>query len=99
MIHWLHQRRGVGRKKDELDVQVQVLQHVGVGRSIIEDHQDTEGEAMRHATHIQLVHQDSLAVRLENVSRHPTTGTGEPMDRQAAFVIAQVHKDCWRGTP
>ena len=73
LIHWLQQRRGVRRQKDELDVTMQVLQHVGVGRSVFKDHQDKEGEALRHAILLQLVHQGSPAVCLENVSRHPTS--------------------------
>ena len=61
---------------------------MGVGGSIVEDHQDTEREAVRHAILLHLVHQGSPAVRLENVSHHPTTGIGEPMDRQASLFIA-----------
>ena len=48
------------RKKDKFYITMQVL--------------DMEEEVLRHAIHFQLVHQSSLAVRLENVSRHPTTG-------------------------
>ena len=60
----------------------------GGGGSVAEAHQDTEGEALSHATLLQLVHQGSLAVRLENMPHHPTTGNGIPMERQAVFVIA-----------
>ena len=67
---------------------MQFLQHLGVGGSVVEDHQDMEGEALSHAMLLQLVHQGSLAVHLENASRHPTTGIDVPVDRQAAFVIA-----------
>ena len=67
---------------------MQVLQHEGMGGSIIKDHQDLEGEVLRHVILLQLVHQGSPAVRLENVSRHPTTGIGVPMDRQAGLFIA-----------
>ena len=49
LIHRLQQRRGVRQQEDELDVAMQVLQHVGVGGSVIQDHQDTEGEALRRA--------------------------------------------------
>ena len=42
LVHRLRQRRGVRQQKDELDVMMQVLQHVGVGGSVVEDHQDTE---------------------------------------------------------
>ena len=65
----------------------------GVGRSVIHDDQDTEGEALRRAILLQLVHQGSPAVRLENVSCHPTTGIGIPTDRQAGLFIAL---DCMR---
>ena len=67
---------------------LQVLQHLGVGGSIIQDHQDAEGEALRRAILLQLVHQRCPAVGLENVSRHPTTGIGEPVDRQTGLSIA-----------
>ena len=87
LIHRLQQRCGVRRQEDELDVLMQVLQHVGLGGSIIQYHQDTEGGALRCAIHLQLVHQGHPAVCLENVSRHPITGMGEPMDRQAGLSI------------
>ena len=64
---------------------MQVLQQVGVGGSIIEDLQDTEGEVLRHVILLQLVHQGSPAVHLKSMSRHPTTGIGVPMDRQAGL--------------
>ena len=67
---------------------MQVLQHVGVGGSVVEDHQDTEGEALRRAVLLQLVHQLYLAVHLKNVARHPSPGIGVPMDIQAGFFIA-----------
>ena len=87
LIHRLQQRRGVRRQEDELDVAMQSLQHVGVGGSVIQDHPDTEGEALRCAVR-QLLHQGCPAVRLENVSRHPTSGISVPMDRQAGLFIA-----------
>ena len=59
-----------------------------MGGSVVEDHQDTASEALRCTILLQLVHQGSLAVHLENVTYHPTTGTGVLMDRQAASVIA-----------
>ena len=49
LIHRLQQRHGVGRQKDELYITMQVLQHVGVGGNVVEDHQDTEGEVLRRA--------------------------------------------------
>ena len=88
LIHRLQQRCGVRQQEDELDVLMQVLQHVGVGGTIIQDHQDMEGEALKCAILLQLVHQGRPAVGLENVARHPTTGTSEPMDRQAGLSIA-----------
>ena len=91
LIHQLQQRRGVRWQKDELDVLMQVLQHMGVGKSIVEDHQDMEGEALRCAILFQLVHQLRLAVALENVASHPTSGIGKPMDRQAGLVITLEH--------
>ena len=42
LIHRLQQRHGVRQQEDELDVLMQVLQHLGVGGSDVEDHQDTE---------------------------------------------------------
>ena len=86
-IHRLQQRRGVRLQEDELDVLMQVLQHVGVSGSIIQDHQDTEGEALRRAILLQLMHQGTLAVRLKNVTGHPTSGIGVPMDRHAGLII------------
>ena len=80
LIHLLQQRRGVRRQEDKLDVLMQVLQH-GVGGSIVEDHQDMEGEALRRTILLQLVHPLRLAVGLENVTRHPT------VDRQADLDI------------
>ena len=65
-----------------------VLQHVGVGGNIIQYHQDTEGEALRRAILLQLAHQGFPNVVPENVARHPTTGTGEPMDSQVGLSIA-----------
>ena len=88
LIHRLQQRLGDRRQEDELDVPMQILKHIGVGGSIIQGHQDTEGEALRRAILLQLVHQGHPAIVLENVARHPTTGTGEPMDRQARLCIA-----------
>ena len=87
LIHRLQQRRGVRRQEDKLDVAMQVLQHVGVGRSVIQDHNDAEGEALRRAILLQLVYQLYLAVLLKNVTCHPTTGIGEPVDRQAALIV------------
>ena len=87
LILWMQQRRGVRWKKDELHIMMQVLQQLVVGWSVVKDHQDTEGEALRHAILLQLVHQGMLAVLLKNISRHPTTGIGIPMDRQAALII------------
>ena len=66
---------------------MQVLQHVRVGGSIIQDHQDTEGKALRHAI-LQLVHQGSPAVHMETVSHHPAAGIGISVDRQAGLFIA-----------
>ena len=86
LIPQLQQRRGVRRQEDELDVLMQVLQHVGVGGSVVEDHQDTEGEALRRAILLQLVHQGHPAVVLENVARHPTSGIGVPMDSLPIFA-------------
>ena len=87
LIHRLQQRRGVRRQEDELDALMQALQHVGVDEGIIQDHQDMEGEALRCATLLQLMHQGTLAVRLKNVICHPTSGTGVPMGRQAGLII------------
>ena len=56
-IHRLQQRHGVRWKKDELYITMQVLQHMGVGGSIVEDHQDTEREALRCAVLLQIMHQ------------------------------------------
>ena len=53
---------------------MQVLQHMGVGGSIVEDHRDTEGETLRHAILLQLMHRPYLAVLLKNVTRHPASG-------------------------
>ena len=47
-----------------------------------------EGEGLRCAIILQLVHQGRHVLCLENVSRHPTSGIGIPMDRQAGFFIA-----------
>ena len=74
-------------QEDELDVTMKVLQQVRVGGSVVEDHQDTEGEALRRAILLQLVHQPYLAVLLKNVTCHPTSGIAEPVDRQAALII------------
>ena len=43
LIHRLQQGRGVQRQKYELDVGVEVLQHMEVGGGIVQDHQDLEG--------------------------------------------------------
>ena len=45
-------------------------------------------KALRRAILLQLVHQLYLAVHLENVARHPTSGIGEPVDRQAGLIVA-----------
>ena len=87
LIHRPQQRRGVRRQEDELDVLMHVLQHVGVGGSIIQDHQDTEGEALRRAILLQLVHQGIFAVHLKNVTCYPTIGIGEPMDKYASLIV------------
>ena len=87
LIHRLQQRRGVRLQEDELDATMQVLQHVRVGGSIIQDHQDMEGEALRHAILLQLMHQGCPTVSLANVSCHPNTGIGVPMDKQASLVF------------
>ena len=65
---------------------MQVLQHLRMGGSVVEDHQDTKGKALRRAILLQLTHQLHLAVGLENVACHPTTGVGEPVGRQAGLV-------------
>ena len=70
LIHRLQQRLGVRRQEDELYVLMQVMQHVGVGGTIVEDHQDMEGEALRRAVLLQLMHQGTLAVFLKNVTCH-----------------------------
>ena len=72
----------------ELDVGVQIRQSLGVHGSIIEEHEDLEGEALRRAILLQLIIELCLAAGLENIARHPTTGVGVPMDRQAILVIA-----------
>ena len=61
---------------------------MGLGGSIVEDHQDIEGEALRHVILFQLVHQDMFAVLLKNITRHATSGIGEPMDRQATLIVS-----------
>ena len=94
LIHRLQQRCGVRLKKDKLYITMQILQHFGVGGSIVEDHQDTEGETLICAILLQLMHQGNRAVHLENVSRHPTSGIGVPVDRQAGLFIAP---ECTRG--
>ena len=66
---------------------MQVLQHMRVGRNVVDNDQDMEGEAVRRAILLQLVHQLYLAVCLENVAHHPTTGIGVPMNRQAGFFL------------
>ena len=88
LIHRLQQSCGVVQQEDELDVLMQVLQHMGMGRIIIQGHQDTEGEALRRAVLPQLVHQGHPAVILENEARHFTSGIQEPIDRQACLCIA-----------
>ena len=66
---------------------MQVRQHLGVGGSIIEDHEDLEREALRGAILLQLLDKLSLALGPENMAHHPTTGVGEPVDRQASLII------------
>ena len=46
-----------------------------------------EEEALRYAILHQIVHQDTLAVLLKNISCHPTSGIGEPIDGQDALII------------
>ena len=87
LIHRLQQRRGVWQQEDKFNVGLQVRQHLGVGGSVVEDYQDFEGEALRRVILLQLVDQLRLAVGLENMARHPTTGVGEPVDRQAGLII------------
>ena len=89
MIHHLQQGRGVRLQKYNLDVGVEVLQHLGVGGGIVQDHQDLEGEALRRAIIIlHLVKELCLAVGLEYTARHPTTGVVVPVDGQAFLFIA-----------
>ena len=83
LTHWLQWRGGVRRKKDELYITMQVLQHMELGGSVFEDCQDMEVEAV----FLQLVHQLYLAVLLKNVTRHPTTGIGAPMDNKLFFIV------------
>ena len=87
LINRLQQRLGVRQQEDELDVAMQVLQHVGVGGSVIQNRQDMEGEALRRAILLQLVHQGSPAVCQENMSRHPATGIGASMNKQVGLFI------------
>ena len=50
-----------------------------------------EGEALRLIILLQLMHQLYLAVRLDNVARHPTSGIGEPVDRHAGLIVSLEH--------
>ena len=74
LVHWLQQRCGVRRQKDELNVGMQVRQHLGVGGRVVGDHQDFEGEALRRAMLLQLMDQLCLAVGLVNMAHRPTSG-------------------------
>ena len=49
LVHWLYQRRGVGREVDEVNVLAEVQQCLGVDRGVIKEHQDLEGEALTPA--------------------------------------------------
>ena len=88
LVHWLYQRRGVGREVDELDVLMQLGQQMGVGRSVVQDHGDLEREALRPAILSKLVYQLGLGVCLENVACHPPTAVGIPVDGQAVLIVA-----------
>ena len=88
LIHHPQQRYGDRWQEDKLDVRMQVRQHLGVGGSVVKDHQHMEGEALRRAILLQLMHQLYLAVGMENMACHPTTGVGKPVDRQAGLIIA-----------
>ena len=61
---------------------------MGVGGSIVQDHQDLEGEALRRAILLQLLEQLHLTVGLENIACHPATGVGVPLEGQAVLIIA-----------
>ena len=55
LVHRLQERRGVGREVHEVDVLVEVQQCLGVGRGIIEEHQDLAGEARSPAILLKLI--------------------------------------------
>ena len=61
---------------------------MGVGGSVVQDHEDLEGEALRPEVLPKLVHQLGLGVCLENVARHPPTAVGIPVDGQAVLIVA-----------
>ena len=67
---------------------MEVLQHLRVGRGILQDHQDLEGEALRCAIIFQLMGELCFAVGLEYNACHPTIRTGVPVDGQAVLFIA-----------
>ena len=94
LIHGLQQRRSVGqqkKKKKEKEkknyITMQVLQYLGVGGAVVEDHQDMEGKVVSHAVLLQLGYQGTLAVCLENRASHPASCTGVPMNGQPAPFI------------
>ena len=101
LVHRLHERRGVGREVHEVDVLVEVQQYLGVGRGIIEEHQDLEGEALTPAILLKLILKLVLDIRLEDVPRHPSSRVGVPVHREgvlglplkSTWVLGVVHQN------
>ena len=67
---------------------MQLRQRMGVGGSVVQDHEDLEGEALRPAILPKLMHHLGLGVCLENVARHPPTAVVIPVDGQAVLIVA-----------
>ena len=56
--------------------------------SIIKEHENLKGEALRCAILLQLTKELHLAAGLENIACHSISGVGVPMDGQAVIIIA-----------
>ena len=101
LVHRLQERHGVGREVHEMYALVEVQNSLGVGRGVVEEHQDLEGEALTEAILPKLGLELVLDVRLEDVRRHPSSLVGVPAHKErvlgvplkGTWVLSMVHQE------
>jgi len=88
LVEWLDQGGGVGWQEDDIDIEMEHLQHLGVARSVVHQQEDLEGEDLYCQVPLHLRDKTVVEPIHKYGSCYPCLSVGPPKSRQSFLVFA-----------